>query len=124
MAVGKTSASHLGRAHLPVARSADGVASPVLDRLMKVFEGVGSDIKFLRRSHHTVITRNQTFGAIRETSRGVVLGLYLPGTLVGHRLMDGARFRLNRVSHQVTLRGVDDVDDELIAWVRMAYNRG
>lgn len=124
MSFGKSTSPHLRRGRLPSALRAEASASPILDRLLRLVEGACKDATVHPRARYLLLCRQQTFGAIRETSRGVVLGLYLPGTLVGDRLMDGAGFRLNRVSHQVVLRSVEDVDDELRVWLRRAYDRG
>lgn len=99
-------------------------ASAVLERLLGVVETLGRDVTVVPRSRHRVLCRHQTFGAVQETARGVVLGLYLPGILVGDRLMDGGSFRLNRVSHKVVLRSVEDIDEDVRRWLRQAYDRG
>jgi hypothetical protein len=48
-------------------------------------------------------------------------GLQLPGVPPTERLEDAGSFGSGNITHRVALRGVDDVDAELEAWLRDAY---
>lgn len=97
----------------------------IIERILLTLEGVGSDVIVERRLNHINLRRRNTFAAIKENPRGgVMLGLFLPGTLVGGRLLDGMGFRMARVTHQVLLREGSEVDEELRRWLKQAYRRG
>ena len=95
----------------------------VLNHLLRAIEHLGSDIKVKDSRSHTVLRRAQVFGAYRATARRVDLGLYLPGQLVGDRLADGRNFRLNRVTHHISLHSPEDLDDQVLEWLKQAYER-
>lgn len=124
MPEGSTRPSRIRSAPRPQGSPEPVPASPILDRVLECVEVLGPEVRVQPRADRLLLCRQQTFGAIRHSGRGVVLGLYLPGSLVGDRLMDGAAFRLNRVSHQVVLRSPDDVDEQVRAWLARAYDRG
>ena len=100
-------------------------AALLVDRILLLLETIGPDVTVEERLHHSVLRRANTFAALKENPRGgVVVGLFLPGTLVGGRLLDGLGFRMNRITHQVVVREVAEVDEELVGWLKQAYRRG
>lgn len=111
------------RSHQNSPLESGGTNSGVLQHLLLAIQLLGPDVNVKDSRSHTVLRRNQVFGAYRTTSRRVDLGLYLPGQLVGDRLADGRNFRLNRVTHHISLLRPEDLDDQVLGWLRQAYER-
>jgi hypothetical protein len=58
---------------------------------------------------------------IRPAARHVDLGLILPGRPVDARFESAANFNA-LFTHRVRVRSVDEVDRELVAWLKAAYD--
>ncbi len=68
------------------------------------------------------LRRRIQFGMVKPASKHVDLGIVLPGTAVTPRLESAATFNA-LFTHRVRVRSTDDVDLELVAWLRQAYER-
>ena len=68
------------------------------------------------------LRRSKQFGLIQPTTATRVdVGLVLKGIPPGKRLEASGSFN-SMVTHRVKLSAADDVDSELIGWLRQAYN--
>jgi hypothetical protein len=67
------------------------------------------------------LRRAKQFALITPATRDRIdLGLNLPGTPGQGRLVAVS----GMCTHKVGLRSADDLDDELLGWLRQAYQRG
>ena len=93
---------------------------PIHERLMAAIHANGADIEVAPKKGYLSIRRRKQFAMLKPAARHVDLGLVLPGAAVTDRLESAATFNA-LFSHRVRVRSVDDVDAQLIAWIRDAY---
>lgn len=97
-----------------------GALLPIYTALVAAVTSFGADVEVAPKKTSVSLRRRKQFAVIEATSaKRVQLGLQLPGEGVTERLLTGNAM----CSHKVNLTGVDDVDDELIGWLRLAYER-
>jgi Domain of unknown function (DUF5655)/Domain of unknown function (DUF4287) len=94
---------------------------PIHARLMAVINGLGTDIEVAPKKGYLSLRRRKQFAMIKPAAKHVDLGLVLPGRAVGGRLESAATFNA-LFTHRVRVRSTDEVDDELGAWLRDAYD--
>jgi hypothetical protein len=79
------------------------------------------------RKTYVAFVRGKQFAVVQPTTNtrvdvGVRLtGLKLPGMAAGGRLEPSANVGGGAITHKVALTSPDQVDDELIGWLRAAY---
>ena len=95
---------------------------PVYDRLVEVVQGFGSDVELAPRKSYVGLKRKKVFGLIKASTRTRIdLGLKLKGSESGRRLVEAPGFGSGSITHKVALTSIEDVDDEIISWMREAY---
>jgi Domain of unknown function (DUF5655)/Domain of unknown function (DUF4287) len=94
---------------------------PIHDRLMAVISGLGSDLEVSPKKGYLSLRRRKQFAMIRPAATHVDLGIILPGRAVGGRLESAATFNA-LFTHRIRVRSAAEVDDELSAWLRDAYD--
>jgi hypothetical protein len=93
---------------------------PILDALVETVTGFGSDVEVAPKKASVSLRRHKQFALIEAPSAGrVQLGVNLPGLSPTDRLLpsDGM------CSHKISLASVDELDDQVLAWLRAAYDR-
>jgi len=100
-------------------RSADLRA--IHERLWSEVERLGA-VDVAPKKGYLSLRRRTQFGMIRPAAKHVDLGLVLPGEPVTDRLESAATFNA-LFTHRVRIRSVGDVDDELVGWLRRAWDR-
>jgi hypothetical protein len=99
-----------------------GVLRPIYDRLAAAVEALGSDVALEPRKSYVSLIRRRQFGIIQPSTRTRVdLGLVLPGVETAGRLQPAGSLGNERLTHRVALPWVEAVDEELIGWIRRAY---
>ena len=91
------------------------------ERLWREIEGLG-EVEVAPKKGYLGLRRRIQFGMIKPASRQVDLGLVLPGEPVTDRLESAATFNA-LFSHRVRVRSEAEVDEELVGWIRRAYDR-
>jgi len=91
------------------------------DRLWIEVERLGS-VEVAPKKGYVGLRRRIQFGMIKPAAKHVDLALVLPGTPVTDRLESAATFNA-LFTHRVRVRSTDEVDAELIGWLRQAYER-
>lgn len=93
---------------------------PVYERLLAAASALGSDVEIAPKKTGVSLRRKQQFALIEVPSaKRMQLGLQLRDHPTTDRLLTGGAM----CSHRVNLAGPDDVDDELLGWLREAYER-
>jgi hypothetical protein len=93
----------------------------IYDKLIAAVEGFGSDVEIAPKKTYVSLRRNKQFGLVQpSTKTRVDVGLNLPTTASGERLEASGSFN-SMVSHRVRLEKPEQVDEELIGWLRAAY---
>ncbi|MDP8905589.1 MAG: DUF5655 domain-containing protein [Chloroflexota bacterium] len=96
---------------------------PIFDAILAVLPTIGDVEVQARKTYVALITPRRTFAALQPTTRTRLdLGLRLPaGQPPTARLERARNFAQSSVTHVVRLTSVDDVDEELLDWLRQAY---
>lgn len=97
---------------------------PVFEAVLSVLPAIGQVEIQARKTYVALITPRRTFAAVMPTTRTRLdLGLRLtPSRPPTARLERARNFAQSSVTHIVRLTSIDDVDEELIEWLRQAYS--
>jgi hypothetical protein len=95
---------------------------PVYDKLARIIEGFGSDVEFSPKKAYMSLRRSKQFGLIQpSTATRLDLGLNLNGVAPAGRLEASGSWNA-MCSHRVKLATAADVDAEVKAWLKQAYD--
>ncbi len=98
---------------------AKAVLRPICDRILSEASAFGDDVQVAPKKTGVSLRRNKQFALIEAPSaKRVQLGLNLRGVAPTTRL----RAMSGMCTHRVDLFSLDDVDDELVGWLRAAYD--
>jgi hypothetical protein len=96
---------------------------PICDKLIAVVRMLGKDITVNVLQAYVAVIRRHQFAVIRpSTDAWVDLGLVLPGFEQTPRLQVAGAVGSARTTHRIALHSPDDVDDDVIAWLKVAYD--
>lgn len=108
----------------PVAQQYDGGKAglkPIYDKLTQEIMKFGKDVELAPKKAYVSIRRNKQFAIIQpSTKTRVDLGLNLKDKAPSGRLEASGSFNA-MVSHRVKLSSVNDVDKDVICWLKEAY---
>ena len=94
---------------------------PVYERLVEAATSLGGDVEVVPKKTGVSLRRSKQFALIEPASaKRIQLGIQLKGEPTTARLLTGNAM----CSHKVSVTSVDEVDDELLGWLREAYERG
>ena len=94
---------------------------PIYDELAAQIGGFGRDVELSPKKSYVSLRRNKQFGLIQPSTKSRVdVGINLKGKAPTDRLEPSGSFN-SMVSHRVRLSQANEVDDELIGWLREAY---
>jgi hypothetical protein len=97
---------------------------PIYDALVAAIGSFGDDVEIAPKRTYVSLRRKRQFGLIQpSTATRVDVGINLKGMEPAGRLEKSGSFN-SMVSHRVRLGAVGEVDDELIGWLRQAYEQG
>ena len=95
---------------------------PVYDKLAKIIEGFGKDVEFAPKKAYMSLRRSKQFGLIQpSTATRLDLGLNLKGVAPAGRLEASGSWNA-MCTHRVKLSSAADVDAEVKAWLKKAYD--
>jgi hypothetical protein len=94
---------------------------PIYDRLIAAVIKFGSDVEVAPKKAYVSLRRSKQFALIQpSTATRLDIGIQLKGVKPTGRLEASGSFN-SMVSHRVRVASADDVDKELVAWLRQAY---
>ena len=97
---------------------------PIHDALAKAAAGFGSDVEFAPKKGYVSLRRNKQFALIQpSTKTRVDLGLNLKGVEPAGKLEAAGSWN-GMVSHRVRLENLEDVDADVLSWLKAAYDAG
>jgi hypothetical protein len=100
---------------------AKAALKPVYDALVGEIAKFGPDVEIAPKKAYVSLRRAKQFGLIQpSTSDRLDVGITLKGVSAEGRLEPSGSFNA-MVSHRVRVRTVDDVDSELVGWLKRAY---
>ena len=95
---------------------------PIYDKLAKIIEGFGKDVEFAPKKAYMSLRRSKQFGLIQpSTATRLDLGLNLKGVAPAGRLEASGSWNA-MCTHRVKLASAADVDAEVKAWLKKAYD--
>ena len=93
---------------------------PVYDALVEAMAAFGDDVEVAPKKSAVSMRRSKQFAVIEAaSSRRIQLGIQLKGVEPTGRLLTGNAM----CSHKVSITSLEEIDDELLAWLREAYAR-
>jgi hypothetical protein len=93
---------------------------PVYDALVTAARTLGDDVEVSPKKSSVSLRRSKQFALIEAASaKRIQLGIQLKGEEPTERLQSWG----GMCSHRVSVTSVDEVDDELVGWLREAYQR-
>lgn len=95
---------------------------PIHDRLMGTIEGFGGSLEVSPKKGYVSVRRRTQFAMLKPAAKHVDLGLILPGVPAEGRLETAGSFNA-MFSHRVRVASEAEIDDELIGWLRTAWDR-
>ncbi|MBL8130398.1 MAG: DUF4287 domain-containing protein [Anaerolineae bacterium] len=95
---------------------------PIYDRLVEVIAGFGGDVEFVPMKAYVSVRRGKQFACIGPATKSrFEVGIKLPkGTPATERLQEGGFNGM--VSHLVKVTDPAELDAELFAWLKEAYD--
>ena len=101
---------------------AKAALKPAYDKLAKMVEGFGKDVEFSPKKAYVSLRRSKQFGLIQpSTATRLDLGLNLKGVAPAGRLEASGSWNA-MCTHRVKLADAADIDAELKAWLKQAYD--
>ena len=95
---------------------------PIFERLRPLIEDFGDDVELAMRQSYVAFARGKQFAVVQpSTNSRVDVGLRLPGAVAAGRLEPSGNVGGGSITHKVALSTAGEVDDELIGWLRAAY---
>ena len=98
---------------------------PIYDALLKLGLGIGKEAKACPCQTIVPLYRNHVFAQIKPTTRTRIdMGFALSDTKAKGRLIDTGGFaKKDRITHRIEITSLDDIDDEVKHWMKVAYDR-
>jgi hypothetical protein len=98
---------------------------PLYERLLEVGFSLGEDVSVCPCATIVPLYRKHVFAQIKPTTRTRIdLGLALKGVDSPPRLIDtGGAAKGDRITHRIPIASLDEIDDEAVTWIRIAYER-
>jgi predicted transport protein len=94
---------------------------PIYDRLLAAITKFGSDIEVSPKKAYVSLRRGKQFAIVQpSTATRLDVGINLKGVEPTERLEASGSFNA-MLSHRVRLSTVAEVDRELLAWLKKAY---
>jgi predicted transport protein len=96
---------------------------PIFERVLAYIKTLGDDVRIETRQSYVAFARAKQFALIQpSTKTRVDLGLVLPGVAPSGRLAASTDFGSGSIDRRVALSTPNDVDAEIEAWLRQAYD--
>lgn len=96
---------------------------PIYDLLAKKVQAFGKDVELSPKKAYVSLRRSKQFGLIQpSTVTRVDVGLNLKGMAPKGRLEASGSFNA-MCTHRVRLESAEDVDFELVGWLKRAYDK-
>ncbi len=98
---------------------------PIYDALLKLGLKTGKDAKACPCQTIVPLYRNHVFAQIKPTTQTRIdMGFALGDMKPKGRLIDTGGFaKKDRITHRIPITSLDDIDDEVKHWLKVAYDR-
>jgi hypothetical protein len=96
---------------------------PIYDALIAAVSRFGDDVEISPKKTYVSLRRKKQFAIVQpSTATRVDVGINLSGVAAGERLGASGSFN-SMVSHRVRISALDEVDGELLGWLKQAYDQ-
>lgn len=96
---------------------------PIYDRLAEALGSLGDDVSFAPKKANVSVRRRKQFALIQPSTRTRIdVGLILKDAHPPERFEPSGRFN-PMFTHRVRIERADDVDQELLQWLKDAYDQ-
>jgi len=96
---------------------------PLYDALIREIQRFGDDVEIAPKKSYVSLRRSKQFALLQPAASRLDVGINLKGDAPKGRLEASGSFNA-MVSHRVRVTSPDEIDAELIRWLRDAYDRG
>ena len=98
---------------------------PIYDALLKLGLKTGKEAKACPCQTIVPLYRNHVFAQIKPTTQTRIdMGFALGDMKPTGRLIDTGGFaKKDRITHRIAISSLDDIDDEVTHWLKVAYDR-
>lgn len=98
---------------------------PIYDALLKLGLSIGKEAKACPCQTIVPLYRNHVFAQIKPiTQTRIDLGFALGDMKGGGRLIDTGGFaKKDRITHRIPITSVEEIDEEVKRWLKVAYDR-
>jgi predicted transport protein len=94
---------------------------PIYDKLAKHVLEFGNDVELSPKKAYVSLRRKKQFGIIQPSTKSRIdVGINLKGVSATDRLEKAGSFNA-MVSHRVRLSDIDQIEGELLGWLKQAY---
>lgn len=101
-------------------KGAKAATRPIYEQIVATINDFGNDSTIIPMKAYVSLRRNKQFACIKPaTANRVDLGIKLKGVQAGGRLEEGGFNGM--VSHTVKIGSIDEVDSEVVSWLKQAY---
>jgi len=97
-------------------------ARPIYDAVMQEVREFGEDVEVSPKKAYVSLRRSKQFALLQPAASRLDVGINLKGEPATARLEASGNFN-TMVSHRVRVTSTNDVDAQLIDWLRQAYER-
>lgn len=95
---------------------------PIHDALMTAITKFGNDIELAPKKGYVSLRRKKQFAMIKPTTATRIdVGLIFKDTPTTERLESASGFN-DLFTHRVRLNSINDIDEQLIGWLKQAYD--
>ena len=95
---------------------------PLYDELIAGVEAFGDDVEIAPKRTYVSLRRKKQFALVQPGAGRVDVGINLKGVEPAGRLEKSGSFNA-MCTHRVRVTGSDDIDAELLGWLRRAYDQ-
>jgi len=95
---------------------------PLYDTLIAAVRGFGDDVEAAPKRTYVSLRRKKQFALVQPGPGRVDVGINLKGVAPDGRLEKSGSFNA-MCTHRVRVSSLDDVNDELLGWLRQAYEQ-
>jgi len=95
---------------------------PLFDSLLEKLEKEFGELSAYAKKYYLALQSSNIFAVVQVKSKMIEVGVGLEGPETSERLHDAANWGWSWVTHFFRIRSVEDIDDEVIRWIRESYN--